>query len=165
MAGSDENENKENQTGAEEQKETGTQDDAIKTLNEKIAKLSSDLSKTRAEAANYRVKSKDKETVEETLASIQKELENTKKENITVKRIAQLEKAGCLKSELVAREIPEDCDDIIGFIKTYKENPDNAFLFGDKRQSHGGAFKPAKQNNTTPSQQMNSFIRSATGRQ
>lgn len=149
---------KENQ-GAAAQSGTETQNAAINELKTQIAEL-------RKEAASYRVTAKksasEKQTVEEQLKSLQEEFARTKEENRTVRLQSMLDKAGCVKSELVIKDIPADCEDPKAWIEKYKQ--ENAFLFKQEPPSHGGAYKPQGAKNLTPSQQMDNYIRTALGR-
>lgn len=172
MAGTDADETKTGQTGADDKtgNEAGTQEngETVEQLKASIAKLEKSVAKAHADAAKYRVEAKNKSeadlTIEQQIAKLNQELENTKRENVTVKRVAALEKAGCIEAELIANKIPEDETDINGWVEDYKKT--HPSLFEEKKpQSHGGAYKPQKSNNLTPSQQMNAFIRSSAGRQ
>ena len=140
-------------------------DDAVVTHNQNIDDLKKEIADLRKEAAKYRINAKNAnaETIsaQEQLKSIQLELDTTKKECLILKRQALLDKAGCLKSELVAPAIPDDCEDIQSWIDNYKAQ--NQILF-KKEPNHGGGFKPSSINNLSPSAMMNSFIRNAAGR-
>ena len=96
---------------------------------------------------------------------ISKELEALKAEHRNLSIIQKLDKAGCIKSELVAKDIPADLsssDDLDKFIQNYKE--ENTFLFKTPKQNAGGTFKTSGRKNLTPSQQMDAYIRAALGR-
>ena len=144
------NENNENQSGAD--------------LNKEIQSLKEQISELRKEAAKYRTSAKttatEKQTVEEQLKALQEEFAKTKKENTLVKRQSLLDKAGCIKSDLVVNVIPDDCDDVQDWIDNYKK--ENEILF--KKENHGGSYKPSSTTNLTPSQMMDNYIRAAAGR-
>lgn len=159
MSGTEEQENL-NQSGTGEEKQTpppsGTDTAAeIAALKEQIADL-------RKEAASYRTKAKGKETVEEQLKALQDEFAKTKRENRLVKNQSLLDKAGCIKSDLVASVIPDDCDNVQEWIDNYKK--DNEVLFKAATNNHGGNYKPANSNNQNPHEIVNDFIRSRAGR-
>ncbi len=146
-------ENNNNQSGAD--------------LNAEIQSLKEQISDLRKEAAKYRTTAKttatEKQTVEEQLKILQEEFAKTKKENTLVKRQSLLDKAGCIKSDLVVNVIPDDCEDVQGWIENYKK--ENGILFKKETTNHGGGYKPSTTSNLTPAEQMNSFIRTAAGRQ
>ena len=73
-----------------------------------------------------------------------------------------LDKAGCIKSDLVAKDIPTDCENLDEFIKNYKE--ENKFLFTATKKTIGSSFKTSAVKNLSPAQQMDAFIRAAAGR-
>lgn len=148
-------ENTTSQPGAEQEFDNKNQsgiDFEIKSLKEQISEL-------RKEAAKYRTSARtaasEKQTAEEQLKNLYDELEKTKKENKLVKRQSLLDKAGCIKSELVVNVIPDDCEDIQNWIDNYKKENTELFTLSN----HGGFFKPSTVNNMTPSQLMNSYIR------
>lgn len=157
MSGTEELNN--NQPGAETKEKDIQPGAEIQSLKEQISEL-------RKEAAKYRTAAKsnagEKQSIEEQLKALQDEFAKTKKENQTVKRTALLDKAGCIKSDLVVNIIPEYCDDIEAWIKEYKK--ENEVLFKQEIIKHGGGYKPSSSNNLSPSQVMNSFIRTAAGR-
>ena len=96
---------------------------------------------------------------------IKKELEALKAEHRTLSIIQKLDKAGCVKSELVAKDIPSNLsssEELDNFIRNYKE--ENKFLFKTPKQNAGGVFKSSGRKNLTPSQQMDAYIRAALGR-
>lgn len=131
---------------------------------EQIAALKAEIADLRKEAASYRTKAKDtakgKETVEEQLKTLQEEFAKTKRENRIVKNQSLLDKAGCIKSDLVATAIPDDCEDVQKWIEDYKK--ENEVLF--KAVNHGGNYKPSTSNNINPHDAMNNFIRAESGR-
>lgn len=157
MSGTNENENI--QTGTEnKENQSGTD------LTKEIQSLKEQISELRKEAAKYRTTAKttatEKQTVEEQLKVLQEEFAKTKKENTIVKRQSLLDKAGCIKSDLVVNVIPDDCEDVQAWIDSYKK--ENEILF--KKENHGGSYKPSSTTNLTPSQMMDNYIRAAAGR-
>jgi len=163
-------------SGTEEQQGTqsgteGTQNNAdsqsgTDNTAEQIAALKAEIADLRKEAASYRTKAKDtakgKETVEEQLKALQEEFAKTKRENRIVKNQSLLDKAGCIKSDLVATAIPDDCDDVPKWIEDYKK--ENEILFKAANQNHGGNYKPSSSNNINAHDAMNEFIRAKSGR-
>lgn len=141
--------------------QSGTDDTA-----EQIAALKAEIADLRKEAASYRTKAKDtakgKETVEEQLKTLQEEFAKTKRENRLVKNQSLLDKAGCIKSDLVATAIPDDCDDVQKWIEDYKK--ENEVLFKPAVNNHGGNYKPSTSNNINSHDAMNEFIRLQSGR-
>lgn len=128
-----------------------------------------ELERLRKEAAKYRNSSKIENQAKLELQAkaeeISKELEALKAEHRNLSIIQKLDKAGCIKSELVAKDIPADLsssDDLDKFIQNYKE--ENKFLFKTPKQNAGGTFKTSGRKNLTPSQQMDAYIRAALGR-
>ena len=91
------------------------------------------------------------------IENLQKEIAELKRENRKIKNVAALDKFGCLKSELIAREIPQECENVDEWIRDYKTN--NEFLFRQPPENHGGIFKPSRSNNLSPTELMNNFIR------
>lgn len=157
MSGTNENENI--QTGTEnKENQSGTD------LTQEIQSLKEQISELRKEAAKYRTTAKttatEKQTIEEQLKVLQEEFAKTKKENTIVKRQSLLDKAGCIKSDLVVNVIPDDCEDVQAWIDAYKK--ENEILF--KKENHGGSYKPSSTTNLTPSQMMDNYIRAAAGR-
>ena len=132
-------------------------DQEIQSLKEQIADLRKEAAKYRINAKNF---SAENQTAQEQLKVLQDELALTRKANLLVKRQLLLDKAGCIKSDLVANIIPEDCEDIQLWIDEYKR--ENGILF--KQENHGCGFKPSLINNLSPSELMNTFIRQAAGR-
>lgn len=128
--------------------------------------LKREVEKLRKETAKFRNLTREEASQKEALAAkaaqIEQELEQLRKSNRNLQIMRELDKAGCLKSDLVARDIPNDCENISEFIQKYKA--DNGFLFQVKKNSRGGAFKPSTTTNLTPSQQMDAAIRKALGR-
>ena len=128
-----------------------------------------EIEKLRKEAAKYRTSSKaetqQKLEIKAKADEIQKELDALKKEHRNLSLIQKLDRAGCIKSELVAKDIPADivtAEDLETFIEDYKEN--NKFLFKAQKQNAGGTFKASGIKNLTPSQKMDAYIRAALGR-
>lgn len=134
--------------------DSGNQSAEIQALRDQISDL-------RREAAKYRINARsaeeEKQSMEELLKNLQDELALSKRENLTAKRTALLDKAGCISSELVAGIIPDECEDIQGWIDNYKK--ENELMFRPGGAKHGGGFKPAASNNLSPSEMMNMFIR------
>lgn len=126
-----------------------------------IAALKAEISDLRKEAASYRTKAKGKETAEEQLKALQDEFAKIKRENRIVKNQSLLDKAGCIKSDLVASVIPDDCDNVQGWIENYKK--ENEILFKTATTNHGGNFKPSNGTNVNPHDAINNFIRSKHG--
>lgn len=132
--------------------------------------MKKELEKLRKEAAKYRNSSKEEESkkleIQEKAAQIQQELDSLKLEHRTLSIMRKLDRAGCIKSELVAKDIPADLDlreGLDSFIEEYKEQ--NGFLFKQQKVSTiGGTFKASGAKNLTPSQQMDAYIRAALGR-
>ena len=128
-----------------------------------------ELERLRKEAAKYRnssrIENRAKLELQAKAEEISKELEALKAEHRNLSIIQKLDKAGCIKSELVAKDIPADLsssDDLDKFIQKYKE--ENKFLFKTPKQNAGGTFKTSGRKNLTPSQQMDAYIRAALGR-
>lgn len=165
MSGTAEPINNGTQPGAANTNQQGTGQSGTDT-NAEIQSLKEQISDLRKEAAKYRTTAKstasEKQTVEEQLKSLQDEFYKTKKENLLVKRQALLDKAGCIKSDLVVNVIPEDCEDVQSWIDTYKK--ENEILFKKESTNHGGGYKPSAGNNVNASALMNSYIRQAAGR-
>ena len=154
------------QSGTETQPNNNTANQSGADLNAEIQSLKEQISDLRKEAAKYRTTAKatatEKQSVEEQLKALQDEFAKTKKENLLVKRQSLLEKAGCIKSDLVVNVIPDDCEDVQAWIDNYKK--ENSILFKKEVTNHGGGYKPSTTSNLTPAEQMNSFIRTAAGR-
>ena len=133
------------------------------------ANMKKEIEKLRKEAAKYRNSSKSeaeqKLLLQAKAQEIQQELDALRKENRNLSVIQKLDKAGCIKSELVAKDIPdnlETAEDLDNFIKAYKEK--NKFLFNAPKQNVGSSFKASGVKNLTPSQRMDAYIRAALGR-
>ena len=158
MSGTEENNNI--QSGTENNNQSGVDySGEIQSLKEQISEL-------RKESAKYRTAAKanatEKQSVEEQLKELQEKFALTEKENKLVKRQSLLDKAGCIKSDLVVNVIPDDCDDVQGWIDNYKK--ENEILFKKETTNHGTAYKPSIAGNLTPSQRMDQYIRAALGR-
>ncbi len=128
--------------------------------------MKKEIEKLRKESAKYRNVSKSeaeqRAILEEKSKTIQQELDVLRENHRNLTIMRKLDQAGCIKSELVAKDIPSDCEDLDIFIESYKS--ENDFLFKERKQSLGGAFKPSVTKNLTPSQQMDAYIRAALGR-
>ena len=153
------------QAGPEGAKTNAGSQSGTDNTAEQIAALKAEIADLRKEAASYRTKAKDtakgKETVEEQLKALQDEFAKTKRENRLVKNQSLLDKAGCIKSDLVATAIPDDCEDVSKWIEDYKK--ENEILFKAATQNHGGNFKPSNGTNVNPHDAINNFIRSKHG--
>ena len=129
-------------------------------------KRESDISKLHKECAKYRLALKtsneEKLSIQQQFDDVKKQLESVKIQNFEQLAILKLDKQGCLRSSLVLKDIPQDCDNLDEFIENYKKN--YPFLFSKKKNKHGFSFKSGKNANYTPSQKMNNYIRSAIGR-
>ena len=128
--------------------------------------IDNDEIKARAELAEKRLDAsktlpqktdKNDEKNVENLNDLKQEIEKLKQENQRIKFVSSLTKFGCLKPELVAGEIPNDCENLDEWVQNYKS--ENEFLFRQASENHGGSFKPAKTNNLSPTELMNNFIR------
>ncbi len=134
------------------------------------AQMKKEIEKLRKEAAKYRTSSKKEEEQKLALQTraqeIQNELDALKQEHKNLTVIRKLDRAGCIKSELVAKDIPdnlESSEELDKFIEQYKE--ENGFLFQEcKSNNLGGTFKTCTTKVLTPSQQMDAYIRAALGR-
>ena len=134
------------------------------------AQMKKEIEKLRKEAAKYRTSSKKEEEQKLALQTRAQEIQNEldalkqKHKNLTV--IRKLDRAGCIKSELVAKDIPdnlESSEELDKFIEQYKE--ENGFLFQESKNNNlGGTFKTCTTKVLTPSQQMDAYIRAALGR-
>lgn len=133
------------------------------------AQMKKEIEKLRKEAAKYRTSSKKEEEQKLALQTraqeIQNELDALKQEHKNLTVIRKLDRAGCIKSELVAKDIPdnlESSEELDKFIEQYKE--ENGFLFqASKNNNLGGTFKTCTTKVLTPSQQMDAYIRAALG--
>ena len=128
--------------------------------------MKKEIEKLRKEAAKYRNVSRNearqKEEIQKKSREIQMELDKLKETNRYLKVIRELDKAGCKKSELVSKDIPEDCENLEEFIKNYKE--ENQFLFSEPKKNIGSTFKTSGTKNLTAAQKMDAYIRAALGR-
>ena len=135
-----------------------------------ISYMKKEIEKLRKEAAKYRNSSKSEESqklvLQEKSKLMEQELIALKAENRRLAVIRKLDNYGCIKSELVEKDIPQDLElneGIDEFIQNYKEK--NEFLFKKHRPSSiGGNFKSVGAKTLTPSQRMDVYIRSALGR-
>ena len=93
----------------------------------------------------------------EEILKLQKEIADLKEENFNVKTISSLERAGCLKPELVLKSVPRDCENLDEWIENFKS--ENDILFDDAQYNHGGIYKPTVSKNLSPNEIMNNFIR------
>ena len=100
--------------------------------------------------------------LEQQAAEIKSELETLKKAHRAELLMRKLDAAGCIKSTLVVKDIPENCDDIDTFIENYRS--ENSFLFNKNKISSNDFFKPQKSQLLSASQQMDRVIRKALGR-
>lgn len=162
MSGTEEQENFNSPSGTEGKENTAGNQAGSDNTAQEIAALKEQIADLRKEAASYRTKAKGKETVEEQLKALQDEFAKTKRENRLVKNQSLLDKAGCIKSDLVASVIPDDCDNVQEWIDNYKK--ENEVLFKAASSNHGGNYKPANSNNVSPNEVVNQFIRLKSGR-
>ena len=162
MSGTGEQDKQGTQSGTEGTQNNGGTQSGTDNAAQEIAALKEQIADLRKEAASYRTKAKDKASVEEQLKALQDEFAKTKRENRLVKNQALLDKAGCIKSDLVASVIPDDCDNVQEWIDNYKK--DNEILFKAATNNHGGNYKPATSNNQNPNEVVNDFIRARAGR-
>lgn len=128
--------------------------------------LKKQVEKLRIEASKNRVAAKEaleaKAALEAQADEIRKELAQLRTAHRSEMIMRKFDAAGCLKSSLALKDVPEDCGDIDKFIENYRiENP---FLFGKNKNFHGGLFKPQNKQILSPSQRMDKVIRSALGR-
>lgn len=128
--------------------------------------LKKQIEKLRQEAAQNRAAARDaleaKAELEKKAAEISAELAQLKSAHRAEMIMRKFDAAGCVKSSLALKDVPEDCTDLDKFIETYRiENP---FLFTKNKTLHGGLFKPQKTEVLTPSQRMDRAIRTALGR-
>lgn len=128
--------------------------------------MKKEIEKLRKEAAKYRYVSKSesqqKAEIQKKADEIQKELDALKEVNRNLKVMRALDNAGCIKSELVAKDVPLDCDDLNAFIENYRE--ENKFLFKSPKKTIGSTFKSSGAKSLSPAQQMDAYIRAALGR-
>ena len=128
-------------------------------LDKEGLKATAELVEKRLEATKTTTSKTDKkeENSVENLDDLKQEIEKLKQENKRIKCVSSLTKFGCLKPDLVAGEIPSDCENLDEWVQNYKS--ENEFLFRQSSENHGGSFKPAKTNNLSPTELMNNFIR------
>ena len=129
-------------------------------------KKDGDIARLHKECAKYRLALKnsnqEKLSIQQQFDDVRKELESVKLQNFEQLALSKLDKQGCLRSALVFKDIPQNCENLDDFIENYKKN--NPFLFKKQKSKHGFSFKSGKNANYTPSQKMNNYIRSAIGR-
>lgn len=129
-------------------------------------KKESDVAKLHKECAKYRLALKtsnqEKLSIQQQFDDVKKQLESVKAQSFEQIALMKLDKQGCLRSALVLKDIPQNCENLDEFIENYKKNC--PFLFSNKKNKHGFSFKGGKNANYTPSQKMNNYIRSAIGR-
>lgn len=134
--------------------------------NNSSSLLKREIEKLRKEAAKYRISSKsateEKEIFKQKTEEITKELDALKIKHKELEIMRTLDKAGCIKSELVAKDIPIDCENLEDFVDSYKK--ENKFLFKQQKENIGSSFKTPTTKNLTPTQQMDAYIRAALGR-
>lgn len=128
--------------------------------------LKKEIEKLRKEAAKYRTASKNEAEqrlfFQKKTEEFEKELNFLKESHQTLRIMRALDNAGCLKSELVAKDMPADCENLDEFIKNYKE--ENKFLFKSPKQNISNSFKSSGSKNLSASQRMDAYIRAALGR-
>lgn len=126
----------------------------------------SEIAKLHRECAKYRTSlnsaNTEKAELEKLLQNLKADFETISKEKLNQEILYKLEMSGCLKPNLVLKDIPAECENLDDFLTDYKNN--NPFLFQQQKTRHGFAFKGVKSTNYTSSQQMNNYIRSALGR-
>lgn len=129
-----------------------------KQLNE-IAKLHRECAKYRTALNSSNTEKAD---LEKLFQNLKADFDSVSRQKYNQEILHKLEMAGCLKPDLVLKDIPVDCENLDGFLADYKKN--NNFLFKKEKVRHGFTFRGGKSTNYTPSQQMNNYIRSALGR-
>ena len=154
------NDNLQDPSGTENQgNQSGTDSNEIAELKAQIAELRRESAKYRTTAKNSET---EKQTIEEQLKALKEDFIKSQKENKKIKLQSMLDKAGCVKSELVIKDMPEDLENPEEWIEKYKEQ--NGFLFQSESKNHGGNHKPQGNKTLTPSQKMDAYIRAALGR-
>lgn len=91
------------------------------------------------------------------ISKLKEEISLLKRENFNIKTLAALEKYGCLRPELAAKAVPEDCENIQEWVEQFKT--ENDILFRKPVQDHGSNFKPTQCTNLSPVEIMNNYIR------
>ena len=128
--------------------------------------LKKEIEKLRKEAAKFRLASKNEAEqrilFQEKTELFEKELAELKESHKNLKIMRALDKAGCLKSELVAKDIPANCENLEDFIEAYKG--ENSFLFKVPKQNISTTFKSSGSKNLSAAQKMDAYIRAALGR-
>lgn len=154
----------------EQEKLTASQKMDMLIRGNSISYMKKEIEKLRKEAAKYRNSSKFEESqklvLQEKSQLMEQEITALKFENRRLAIIRKLDNYGCVKSELVEKDIPKDLElneSLDEFIQNYKEK--NEFLFKKQRPSSiGSNFKTVGAKTLTPSQRMDVYIRSALGR-
>lgn len=166
MSGTDDNAKNLSGTDSKDNNQSNSDQSGTENYTAEIKELKEQIAELRKEAAKNRVNAKKSETekltVEEQLKSLQEDFAKAKTENKNVKLQAMLDKAGCIISKLVLKDMPNDLENPQEWIDKYKE--ENPFLFKTDSQNHGGSHKPSGNKQLTPSQQMDAYIRAALGR-
>ncbi|MBQ2643980.1 hypothetical protein IJG14_00225 [bacterium] len=151
---SPEENNDENQLNSEPEVQNLSQKQLkqIAKLHKECAKYRTALNASNAEYADLK----------SLFQNLQVQFDTVSKQKNNQDYIHKLENLGCLKPELVLKDIPDDCQNFDEFINEYQIN--NPFLFKKTKYRHGFSFRGSKSSNYTASQQMNNYIRSALGR-
>ena len=153
------------QTGAAQKLSPAQKMDRI-LRSKRTESMKKEIEKLREEASKNRIAAKEaieaRTLLEQQAAEIKSELETLKKAHRAELLMRKLDAAGCIKSTLVVKDIPENCDDIDTFIENYRS--ENSFLFNKNKISGNDFFKPQKSQLLSASQQMDRVIRKALGR-
>ncbi len=151
---------------SDENSQPAVENQIIEEPAAQIKNSPNELAKLHRECAKYRnalkISNDEKADFQKQLGDSKSELESVLKQKKEQDLLHKLENCGCLKPSLVLKDIPEACDDVEEFLKQYQVT--YPFLFQKQKVKHGFSFNGSKQPNYTPSQQMNSYIRSALGR-
>ena len=91
------------------------------------------------------------------ISKLKEEISLLKRENFNIKTLAALEKSGCLRPELAAKAVPENCENIQEWVEQFKA--ENDILFRKPALDHGSNFKPTQCTNLSPVEIMNNYIR------
>ena len=124
----------------------------IESLKKETAKYQNDLSNATEQNNN----------LQKLTNEIYSQIDDLKRANKELAILRTLDNAGCIKSDLVIKDIPADCDNLQHFIDEYKEA--NPFLFKKNKLNIGSNFKTSNTKSLSPSQQMDAYIRAALGR-
>ena len=171
MSGTENCENTEQTGTAQNEGQTGAAESPAQKMDRLLRSdrpqyMKKQIEKLRLEASKNRVAAKEaleaKAALEAQAARIRDELARLKSAHRAEVIMRKLDAAGCLKSSLALKDVPEDCEDVDKFIETYRV--ENAFLFTKNKTSHGGLFKTQNKQILSPSQRMDRVIRSALGR-